>query len=40
MNRWDELTFTQKAKSKGSRLAVLNHYLFHEGTSTKKKTKC
>ena len=28
MNRWDELTFTQKAKSKGSRLAVLNPYLF------------
>jgi hypothetical protein len=37
MNRWDELTFTQKAKSKGLRLAVLNHYMFHEGISTKIK---
>ena len=35
MNRWDELTFILKAKSKGLRLAVLNHYLYHEGTSTK-----
>lgn len=35
MNRWDELTFILKAKSKGLKLAVLNHYLYHEGTSTK-----
>ena len=35
MNRWDELTFIQKAKSKGLRLAVLNHYCYHAGTSTK-----
>ena len=35
MNRWDELTFMLRAKSKGLKLAVLNHYLYHEGTSTK-----
>lgn len=35
MNRWDELTFILKAKAKGLRLAVLNHYFYHEGTSTK-----
>tara|TARA_Y100000590_G_scaffold446552_1_gene580431 strand:+ start:2052 stop:3119 length:1068 start_codon:yes stop_codon:yes gene_type:complete len=35
MNRWDEYTFILKAKSKGLKLGILNHYMYHEGTSTK-----
>ena len=35
MNRWDELTFILSAKMKGLKLGVINHYLYHEGTSTK-----
>jgi hypothetical protein len=39
MNRWDEYTFILKAMSKGCRLAVLNHFFYHHGISTKNKNK-
>ena len=35
MNRWDELTYILQSKSKGLKVAVLNHYLYHEANSTK-----
>ena len=35
MNRWDELTFILSAKMKGLKIGVINHYLYHDGTSTK-----
>ena len=34
-NRWDEFSFILKAKERGFKLATVNHYLHHHGTSTK-----
>jgi hypothetical protein len=34
-NRWGEFIFISEARKKGAKIGVINHFLFHDGNSTK-----